>query len=48
MPFGVMNASAVFQRLMQKVLARLMVGPEDFVAVYLDDVIVELVCSGRF
>ena len=40
MPFGVMNAPAVFQRLMQKVLARLMTGPKDFVAVYLDDVIV--------
>ena len=40
MPFGVMNAPAVFQKLMQKVLARLMTGPEDFVAVYLDDVIV--------
>ena len=40
MPFGVMNAPAVFQRLMQKVLARLMMGSEDFVAVYLDDVIV--------
>ena len=40
MPFGAMNAPAVFQKLMQKVLARLMTGPEDFVAVYLDDVIV--------
>ena len=40
MPFGVMNAPAVFQQLMQKVLSRLMTGPEDFVAVYLDDVIV--------
>ena len=40
MPFGVMNAPAMFQKLMQKVLARLMTGPEDFVAVYLDDVIV--------
>ena len=40
MPFGVMNAPVVFQRLMQKVLSRLMTGPEDFVAVYLDDVIV--------
>ena len=39
MPFGVMNAPAVFQRLMQKVLSKLMTGPEDFV-VYLDDVIV--------
>ena len=35
MPFGVMNAPAVFQRLMQKVLSGL-----QFVSVYLDDVIV--------
>ena len=40
MPFGVMNAPAVFQRLIQKVLSRLMTGPDDFVAVYLDDAIV--------
>ena len=40
MPFGVMNAPAVFQQLMQKVLSRLMTGPEDFVVVYLDDVFV--------
>ena len=40
MPFGVMNVPAVFQRLMHKVISRLMTGPEDFVAVYLDDVIV--------
>ena len=35
MPFGVMNAPAVFQRLMQSVLSGL-----QFVSVYLDDVIV--------
>ena len=35
MPFGVMNAPAVFQRLMQRVLSGL-----QFVSVYLDDVIV--------
>ena len=40
MPFEVINAPAVFQRLMQKVLSKLITGPEDFVAVYLDDVIV--------
>ena len=40
MPFRVMNAPAVFQRLMQKVLSGLMAEAEDFVAVYLDDVIV--------
>ena len=40
MPFAVMNAPPVFQRLTQKVLSRLMTGPEDFVAVYLDDIIV--------
>ena len=39
MLFGVKNVPAVFQRLMQKVLSRLMTGPEDFVVVYLDDVI---------
>ena len=41
MPFGLRNAPAVFQRLMQRVLAGLNppAGP-DFVSVYLDDVIV--------
>ena len=41
MPFGLRNAPAVFQRLMQRVLAGLNPpeGP-DFVSVYLDDVIV--------
>lgn len=41
MPFGLTNAPAVFQRLMNEVLSRLnpMKGP-DFVAVYLDDVLV--------
>ena len=41
MPFGLRNAPAVFQRLMQSVLAGLNppAGP-DFVSVYLDDVIV--------
>ena len=34
MPFGVMNAPAVFQRLMQRVLSGL-----QFASVYLDDVI---------
>ena len=41
MPFGLTNAPAVFQRLMQQVLSGLnpVEGP-DFVAVYLDDVLV--------
>ena len=39
MPFGVMNAPAVFQRLMQKVLMSLK-GSEEFVSVYLDDIII--------
>ena len=41
MPFGLKNAPAVFQRLMQRVLHGL--NPEegpDFVSVYLDDVLV--------
>ena len=43
MPFGLKNAPAVFQRLMQRVLMGL--NPEEgpsFVSVYLDDVIVYL------
>ena len=39
MPFGVINAPAVFQRLMQRVLMKLKTA-EDFTAVYLDDIIV--------
>ena len=39
MPFGVMNAPAVFQRLMQRVLMKLKVS-EEFTAVYLDDIII--------
>ena len=41
MPFGLMNAPAVFQRLMQQVLMGL--NPEagpDYVAVYLDDILI--------
>ena len=43
MPFGLTNAPAVFQRLMQQVLSGLnpVAGP-DFVAVYLDDVLIHL------
>ena len=41
MPFGVTNAPAVFQRLMQQVLADLQSDTSNtFVSVYLDDVIV--------
>ena len=40
MPFGVMNAPAIFQRLMQRVLSQLVTEANSFVAVYLDDVIV--------
>jgi len=41
MPFGVTNAPAVFQWLMQKVLANLQSeSVTEFVSVYLDDVIV--------
>ena len=40
MAFGVMNASAVFQKFMPKGLSRLISDLEDFVAVYLDNVIV--------
>ena len=40
MPFGVMNAPAVFQHLMQKVLMKLKTSGEDFIAVYLDDIII--------
>ncbi len=38
MPFGLKNAPAVFQRLMQQVLRRL--NPDPFVSVYLDDILV--------
>jgi len=41
MPFGLKNASAVFQRLMQRVLMGL--NPEDgasFVSFYLDNIII--------
>ena len=41
MPFGLTNAPAVFQRLMQRVLMGLNPSDgEDFVAVYIDDVLV--------
>ena len=41
MPFGVMNAPAVFQRLMQRVLEGLKTkSGKEFVSVYLDDVII--------
>ena len=41
MPFGVTNAPAVFQRLMQQALAELQTSSgNDFVSVFLDDVIV--------
>ena len=41
MPFGLRNAPAVFQRLMQKVLAGLNHDNETpFVSVYLDDILV--------
>jgi len=40
MPFGVTNALAVFQRLMQRVLSELQMGGDTFVSVYLDDVII--------
>jgi len=41
MPFGVTNAPAIFQRLMQRVLADLQSGASNtFVSVNLDDVIV--------
>ena len=39
MPFGVINAPAVFQRLMQRVLMNLKAS-EEFVSVYLDDIII--------
>jgi len=41
MPFGLRNAPAVFQRLMQKVLAGLNPdGHPPFVSVYLDDILI--------
>ena len=40
MPFGVMDAPAVYQRLMQRVLSKLVTETDDFVTVYLDDDIV--------
>ena len=41
MPFGVINASAVFQHLMQKILSRIQCdGGNEFVSVYLDNVII--------
>ena len=41
MPFGVMNAPAVFQRIMQRVLHGIQSGSgKEFVSVYLDHVIV--------
>jgi len=40
MPFGLMNAPALFQRLMQRVFADLMTEEKWFVAVYLDDVLI--------
>jgi len=42
MPFGLINAPAAFQRLMQQVLMGLnMENATDFVAVYLDDILIE-------
>ena len=41
MPFGLMNAPAVFQRLMQQVISRLNpTGGPEFVSVYIDDILV--------
>ena len=40
MSFGVMNAPALFQRLMQRALLQLVTEADSFVVVYLDDVIV--------
>ena len=41
MPFGLRNAPAVFQRLMQRMLAGLnQDGKPPFVSVYLDDILV--------
>ena len=40
MPFGLMNAPALFQRLMQHVFADLMTEEKRFIAVYLDDVLI--------
>ena len=49
MPFGVTNAPAVFQRLMQQVLAGMQSElANTFVSVYLDDVIVFSKSLGAF
>jgi len=40
MPFGLINAPALFQKLMQRVFADLMTEEKRFIAVYLDDVLI--------